>query len=152
MELHLATALGAMKIIKDAAEKNPTTLGLQQTELNKLTTDVPWVKEDAIAVRRMLDAAINGTCDLQGIPAFEMCAEWVAATIYVFVSPTNVRAACYHAQKTGSAEAMMENVGSELISARKLAVLVAQIYANEKESEFAGRFRKAVAKKVREAS
>jgi hypothetical protein len=103
-DLKLATALGAMQIIraKDYAEIFEL-IGVTEAEYKLTTQSKPWLARDRSVVRSVLDATAAGVMDAVGCARFEMPAEYIAAVVVSFVHPTNIQVACrwLEAQRPG---------------------------------------------------
>lgn len=63
-------------------------------EISLMEQDVPWSIDDRRIVRTALEKVVQDSVAYMGLPPFELPAEYVAATITVFVSPVNYMAAC----------------------------------------------------------
>ena len=104
-ELSLASAIGAMTLIRDGAVNgNLRELGVSEADAEKLMQDAPWLHTDRGVVRAVVDALVYGSMDLQGLPRFDPPAEYVAGVLWSFVSPTNLQVACSWVQGTPRAE------------------------------------------------
>ncbi len=70
------------------------TLGILPDQLNLVTGHIPWKINERNIIVRTLDLLMFGTMDILSLPRFEVPAEYVAATIAMFVSPSNIMVSC----------------------------------------------------------
>lgn len=103
--MRLSIALGCMQILKEGAANNDmTAFGLTQSDFDLLTSDQMWTSEDRVQVKNCLEAVQYGVLTMQGVPPIELCAEYIAASIFMFVSPINYMAACAWSHRTRSVD------------------------------------------------
>ena len=95
MSVQLAVVKSSMVALSKGAATGPIqALGLLPKELELITGDVPWRADQRIIVSKGLHTLMYSTMDTLGLQRFEVPAEYVAATIAMFVQPTNVMVAC----------------------------------------------------------
>ena len=79
------------------------SFGITREEFEKLTGPVPWVGTDRHRVSQTLNALMHAGADILALPRFDLNAEYVAASIAIFVHPVNVYAACRFVEKVSTA-------------------------------------------------
>lgn len=149
--LQLATALGAMKILSDAAEADGLqSQGISSDDWDVTTGNRPWVGQERQRVTRTLDALMHGSMDIIGVQRFEAPAEYIAASIAMFVKPTNMMIACRWAEKQPSAQDIAAGavVASEKVSANQLFSLVCELVGEDKTKQMQIQFDKRSNKKL----
>lgn len=105
--LSLAAARGSMKLIAgtDYAQLLPM-MSVTQEDYERVTGEKAWVAVERERVRRTLDNLGAALMDVLGVPRFEMPAEYIAAVVVTFVSPTNIHTACRWMEGMRAAEAL----------------------------------------------
>ncbi len=94
-QLQLTVVKSAMKALASGTATGPLeSLGLLPNELDLVTGDVPWKASQRNIVSKTLHTLMYSTQDALGLQRFDVCAEYVAASIAMFVSPSNIMVAC----------------------------------------------------------
>lgn len=95
MTIQLKVVKSAMLALANGtASGSLETLGLLSSDLKLLCSTIPWKAAERNTVTRTLDILMYGTMDSLGLPRFMVPAEYVAATISMFVKPSNLMVAC----------------------------------------------------------
>ena len=93
--LTLSVCLSSMKMLSKGTATGPLqTLGLLPQELKLVTGDTSWKTSERNQVSKALHTLMYSTMDALGLQRFEVPAEYVAATIAMFVAPSNIMVAC----------------------------------------------------------
>ena len=134
--MQLNVARGAMSLVGSMGKAGHlSSLGLTQTDFNKLTGEVPWLAVDRNKVSQTFHTLMNGTIDVLGIQRFEIPAEWIAANIAMYIAPINVHVACSFFSRTSTAEALGRGVTEpNPVSSAQLFALVVQLIASPEAS------------------
>ena len=133
MSLSLSVCLSAMDALCKGTATGPLqTLGLLPNELELVTGNVPWKASERNQVSKSLHTLMYSTQDALGLQRFEVPAEYVAATIAMFVRPANIMVACsWMEADLLSASAIgnphLESINRNEIRAAQLFALVLQI-------------------------
>ena len=133
MELKYATAKGSMTLLRSMDyEEIFKGCGITPEEFKLLVGRSIWLGSDRASVRKSLDACLAGAMDLTGVPRIEMPAEYIAATIVVFVAPVNIMKACAWMENQRPAEAISGASSSpELVSSGQLFALCNRLIEND---------------------
>ena len=133
MSLQLAVVKSAMTALATGTATGPLqSLGLLPAELELVTGDIPWKASERNQVSKALHTLMYSTQDALGLQRFEVPAEYVAATIAMFVQPSNVMVACsWMEADLLSASAIgnphLESINRNEIRAAQLFALVLQM-------------------------
>nr|UXQ88168.1 MAG: external scaffolding protein [Microvirus sp.] len=93
--LQLSVVKSAMIALASGTATGPLeSLGLLPNELELITGDTPWKASERNIVSKTLHTLMYSTMDTLGLNRFDVCAEYVSATIAMFVKPSNVMVAC----------------------------------------------------------
>lgn len=135
-QLQLSVVKSAMKALASGTATGPLeSLGLLPNELELITGDVPWKASQRNLVSKTLHTLMYSTQDALGLQRFDVCAEYVAATIAMFVQPSNIMVACHWMQAdllsaTTMGNPNLESVNRSPISASTLFALCLQMMAD----------------------
>ena len=69
-------------------------VGVNPVELALVSGEKPWIAGERQAVVTTMEKFIFGGMEIQGLGRVDVCAEFVAAAIYVVVHPANALRAC----------------------------------------------------------
>ena len=133
MSLQLQVVKSAMTALAKGTATGPLqNLGLLPQELELVTGNIPWKASERNQVSKALHTLMYSTQDALGLQRFEVPAEYVAATIAMFVSPTNIMVACsWMEADLLSASAIgnphLESINRNEIRAAQLFALVLQM-------------------------
>lgn len=95
MRAQLQVIKGAMQALATgSATGSLEALGILPSDLQTTLGKLPWQANERHLVTKTLDILMYGTMDLLGLPRFQVPAEYVAATIAMFVQPLNLMVAC----------------------------------------------------------
>ncbi|AXL15486.1 external scaffolding protein [Microviridae sp.] len=147
--MRLTVAIGVMRLMYSEIDKHMATLGFQPAEVELLTGDHPWIGSDRQNVMRLLESATFSTMDHLGLPRIEVCAEFLAANIFVFVSPTNYMSACAWSARTQSVDKSSARE-FDPITAQELHAYLVQLMDTDANA-FSYSFQKSVAAKIKAA-
>ena len=126
------------------------SLGINQEDFSKTTSNAVWMSGDRPVVDRTIQQLAYGSMDAQGIPRFDLCAEYLAAIIALFIAPCNQFAACSHqAGVMMSVDLAVQSEGTQRFDASRLYALV--LCASAEAEDFKVLFNKAVANKIEHA-
>lgn len=145
-KLHLATALGAMKIILNKTHiEAAKSLGCTDKEWGILTGTTPWTGKDRTTVKRLLDQVIYGMLDSMSLARFPVPAEYIAAVVTGFVGRCNYFASASWLENAYLAEDLGNYDGSvtgemERVSASQLFALIIALESNEEIDAIAQQF------------
>ena len=117
-------------------------VGVSDDDFRMVTGSLPWTIACRPKVRHVMDAISSGVCETAGVPAFELPAEYSAAVIGIFVSPTNCQIACRWLEKNNIPLDVLEGSGSfefEPVSASRLFALLIKFHEGD-PSDFIRRF------------
>lgn len=149
--MRLSVALGCMQAVKKGgANADLAALGMTAAEIELLTSDNVWMGTDRQTVMRCLESTIFGTADVLGLPRIEISAEFLAAHIYMYVSPVNYMAACSWSGRTASVDKSSSREFDPVTASELHAYLVRLCDADGVE-EFRHQFEKQVAAKIKKA-
>ncbi len=135
-QLQLAVVKSAMKALASGTATGPLeSLGLLPNELELITGDVPWKASQRNLVSKTLHTLMYSTQDALGLQRFDVCAEYVAATIAMFVQPSNIMVACIWMQAdllsaTALGNPNLESVNRNRIDSSTLFSLCLQMLAD----------------------
>ena len=152
VELTFEAALGAMELLKgmnqDAVFQQ---LGITKEEQARVFGDAPWVAQDRPLVVKVLDACAAGVMDVTAVPRFEMPAEYMAAVIVRFVSPTNIHLACRYMESQRPVTDFMPGATSKAgtVDPSQLFALVIQLYRQEGIEKLRYPYQKAMRSAIR---
>jgi len=94
-----AICLSAMSVVAQTAKAHGIQgLGINPDDFKLLTGNKVWMSTDKHSVCRTLQSLIGGSMSAQGLPQMDLCAEYLAAIIAMFVAPVNYMAACSYMQ------------------------------------------------------
>ena len=133
MSVQLAVVKAAMTALSKGTATGPIqSLGLLPQELELVTGEVPWKANERNIVSKALHTLMYSTQDALGLQRFEVPAEYVAATISMFVHPSNIMVACsWMEADLLSASAIgnphLESINRNEIKAAQLFALVLQM-------------------------
>jgi hypothetical protein len=124
--MNFQVAKGAMLTIANASPDSLETMGITEADLYQVTDNIPWTGKERVKVVRTLEALLYAPLDILGLERFEVCAEYVAAIISVFVQPINQMLACSWMQggQAAGTLAMSQDSISETVTASRLHALV----------------------------
>lgn len=95
MKAQLQVIKGAMQALANGSATGALeSLGILPSDLQTTLGGNPWQANERHLVTKTLDILMYGTMDLLGLPRFQVPAEYVAATIAMFVQPSNLMVAC----------------------------------------------------------
>ena len=127
IKLNLHATVGALKLLALASEADKVNINPEEWRLARGA--VPWQAGERQAVVQTLEKFIFGSMDAQGMGRINACAEYIAASVFALVHPTNVNLACKWLEGAGSAEG--ELVGErEIVPAERIAVMVQMLYGD----------------------
>lgn len=133
MSIQLSVIKGAMQSLANGmASGCLETLGVLPDQLQLVTGQLPWQLNERNIVVRTLDLLMFGTMDILSLPRFEVPAEYVAATIAMFVSPSNIMVACRWMESSQASADLLGNPAStsqntSYITSTQLFALVLQL-------------------------
>jgi len=127
-EVSYAVALGAMNLIANGTSSADfNTFGLSREDYELYAGHKSWTAMDRVTIERVANVIMHGVMDVIGTPRFPVSAEYIAANIAVFVSPTNVQIACSWLARAPSNGDMIEganSLNSEDATAEQIFALV----------------------------
>lgn len=84
-------ARGAMRLLAEGTgSADFGAFNLTDEDYALFTGENSWLRPDRPKICQIMDAILWGTMDIIGVPRFPVSAEYLAAAIAVFVSPTNI--------------------------------------------------------------
>ena len=99
--IELPIMLGAAQIIlRQASHTFFNDNGVSEPDRKLFMQLAPWDRDKKVVVTRTLERVCFGLCDVMGIPRFQLPAEYVAAVIFLCVSPQNYHPACSWAERS----------------------------------------------------
>ena len=131
--LSLEVCLSSMQMLASGAACGPLqSLGLLPNELELVTGQNPWRTDQRNQVSKILHTLMYSTLDALGLHRFAVPAEYVAATIAMFVKPRNSLVACSWMEAdllTASAigNPNVDSVNRNEIKAEQLHAIILQI-------------------------
>lgn len=160
MSAQLSVIKGAMQSLANGAATGLLeSLGVLPDDLKLVTGERSWTAAERHQVTRALDILMFGTMDVLGLPRISVPAEFVAATISMFVQPSNLMVACRWMESTDTktAEAIgnpQGTVSKEPVNASQLFALVLQL-VNDGEvavcrAQFEARTAQAITKVIKQ--
>ena len=133
--LSYRVAVGALRLVAETATPGYlASVGVQERSFEKLTQDVPWRLDDRMLCKNTLSSLLTATLDATGLAHFQLPAEYIAATIAVFVKPCNCMVACKFMERLVSAEEIIREREVESVSAAKMFSLMVQLYRAEERN------------------
>ena len=153
-DLSFETARGAMHLVRSMkVEQIVQAIGITEADIELTTGDEVWTIQDRQQVRRTLDAFAAGVMDLTGVPRFEMPAEFIAAVIATFVSPTNIMVACRWMEGQRPAEILVGATSTaHVVDPAELFVICCRLRDTEGAAGVRENFRKKVHKSLKSAA
>lgn len=157
MNIQLSVIKGAMHSLANGMASGALeTLGILPEQLTLVTGHNSWKINERNIVVRTLDLLMFGTMDILSLPRFETPAEYVAATIAMFVSPSNIMVACRwmesgqpSADFLGNPAASTQN--TSYINASQLFALVLQLANDGEVAQCRNQFEARTTQAVKEA-
>lgn len=135
------TMLSAMATIAEMATPEFLSIvGMTEEDYLKLTGRPHWLASDRNRVCQSFHSLMFGVLDSQGIPRFQLPGEYVAAAIFMFISPTNIHSACSYFQNIPTNESLMRGDELDTYSASQLFALVMACNEGYEVSLFRNRF------------
>jgi len=135
-------AKSAMSLLSDMGRQGHLGMvGISQSDYDALTGPSPWLPSERNRMHTTLNALLNVSADTLGCPRFTLPAEYVAASIAVFVNPINAQSICRIMERSPSASDL--GSGSQTIencSAEQLFALVVQLYGDPVANSARARF------------
>ncbi len=128
MAVELTVVKGAMQALAaGSATGLLESLGMLPDDLKLVMGNTSWRNNERNMVIRNLDTLMYGTMDVLGLPRFMVPAEYVAATIAMFVHPCNLMVACMWMESGQQSADAMGNPNSQ--STNIQGVAASQLFA-----------------------
>ena len=134
MSVRYETAMAGLQLIaKGAVEGDLAEWNISPKDWETLTGSTPWVGKTQTC-KRALDQLMHATMFAQGLPQFEPPAEYIAAVIAMFVSPTNLMPACRLMESRKSADELASTglKRTEDITPERLFALCLQLASDDR--------------------
>jgi len=138
----------AMSLVAQASTGVFESLGISRKDFDTVTGAIPWLATDRVRVRAVLDTMIYASVDLIGVPRFELCAEYIAAALGIFVHPVNLMVACRFMEGSSQAEVLSQDSLADPVTARQLHALVIRLHTSESAISAREQFSDAVGVKI----
>ena len=127
-----------------------SSLGVNEDDFAKVTGKAVWMSADRPVAERTIQQLASGSMDAQGFPRFDLCAEYLAAIIALFIAPCNQFAACsWMSGAMLNVDVAVRSEPSERFDASRLYALV--MLATADAEGFKVQFNKAVDQKIMHA-
>lgn len=141
MSLSLEIANSGMQLLANLGQAGMLeSSGVSREDFKRLVSPLPWLSPDRNRMTATLHTMIVGSTDALGLPRFPLPAEYIAAGIVMFVSPTNIHAACTYMARSHDAETMARQINNsqvalpEPVNPERLFALVVQLYGSTSRS------------------
>jgi len=128
MHYNMQAMIGALHILCDSADND--LLGMAKADMIAMSNSVPWVGAQRGDMVRCIEQVAYGGMDAQGLGTVEVPAEFIAAAIYVAVSPVNYRQACKWTAQRNSADGIMDGM-DDLVPPERLMTMIAAMRGHD---------------------
>lgn len=141
--MNLDVALGSMKILVGMGRVGLLdSIGVSRGDFDRFVGDDPWLQTDRYRMAEMIHALANASLDAQGLPRFSLPAEYIAATIAMFVHPMNALMAARIAPPAISAADGGRGVTPQPCTSEQIFALLVQLYAHSGRGQARASFEK----------
>jgi len=129
--MNLKVAQGAMSFLALQGKLNHLqSVGITQEDFELVNGETPWSPSDRQKCFSIIGSLMQGSCDVMGVARFELPAEYVAASIAMFVHPNNSMVACRLFERTVSSKDLSRGDKTKPMDADKLFALVIELYSS----------------------
>lgn len=153
MKLQFNVACGSMSMIAQMGRQGYLSqIGITPDDFELVSGNVVWKGSDRNRVQQIINNLMFSTMDICGTPRFQIPAEYIAATIAMFVKPINMHVACRFFERASTADAMGRSLDdTETCTAQQLFALLVQLVADPTYSKARHLFERNTGLKIIEA-